>query len=75
MSKIKPKAVEHSKVDCGEISYLHTKGKIKESAIKAVLHTPLFKQRVEKAKKGKGSYNRKAKFVKAMEPNLKFALA
>lgn len=45
--------------------YLLEKGKINDNALKAVLHTPLFKQRVEKAKKGKGSYQRKNKFSKA----------
>ncbi len=71
MSKTKQKCVPQTNQDCGETSYQHTKGSIKQSAVKAVLYTPLFKQRVETAKKGKGSYQRKAKFIKAMEPNLK----
>lgn len=41
--------------------YQHTKGQIKDSAIEALLHDPLFRQRVEKNKKGKGSYQRKDK--------------
>ncbi|AWF34942.1 alternative ribosome-rescue factor A [Klebsiella oxytoca] len=41
--------------------YQHTKGQIKDNAIEALLHDPLFRQRVEKNKKGKGSYQRKAK--------------
>lgn len=41
--------------------YQHTKGKIQENAIEALLHDPLFRQRVEKNQKGKGSYQRKAK--------------
>ncbi|WP_165466989.1 alternative ribosome-rescue factor A [Enterobacter cloacae] len=41
--------------------YQHTKGKIKDNAIEALLHDPLFRQRVEKNKKGKGSYLRKGK--------------
>ncbi|RJG47874.1 ribosome alternative rescue factor ArfA [Motilimonas pumila] len=45
--------------------YLLAKGEIKDNALKAVLNTPLFKQRIEKAKKGKGSYQRKQKFSKA----------
>ena len=41
--------------------YQHTKGQIKDNAIEALLHDPLFRQRVEKNKKGKGSYLRKGK--------------
>lgn len=41
--------------------YQHTKGQIKDNAIEALLHDPLFRQRVEKNKKGKGSYQRKEK--------------
>lgn len=41
--------------------YQHTKGQIKDNAIEALLHHPLFRQRVEKNKKGKGSYMRKGK--------------
>ncbi|MGL5701527.1 MAG: alternative ribosome-rescue factor A [Kluyvera sp.] len=44
--------------------YQHTKGQINDNAIEALLHDPLFKQRVEKNKKGKGSYLRKAKYEK-----------
>lgn len=41
--------------------YQHTKGQIKDNAIEALLHDPLFRQRVEKNRKGKGSYQRKEK--------------
>ena len=41
--------------------YQHTKGQIKDNAIEALLHDPLFRQRVEKTRKGKGSYQRKEK--------------
>lgn len=41
--------------------YQHTKGQIKDNAIEALLHDPLFRQRIEKNKKGKGSYLRKGK--------------
>lgn len=61
--------------DQGQTGFLLNKGVIGESAIKAVLHTPLFKQRVEQSKKGKGSYQRKAKFGKGMEPSLKLMAA
>ena len=44
--------------------YQHTKGQIKDNAIEALLHDPLFRQRVEKNKKEKGSYLRKGKHAK-----------
>lgn len=40
----------------------HQRGKIKDNALKALVTSPLFRTRTEKSKKGKGSYNRKAKF-------------
>ncbi|HDL5518366.1 TPA: ribosome alternative rescue factor ArfA, partial [Mannheimia haemolytica] len=36
--------------------YLHQRGQIKESAVKALVTDPLFRQRVERNRKGKGSY-------------------
>lgn len=45
--------------------YRHTKGKIKDNALEALLHDPLFRQRIEKNIKGKGSYQRKEKHAKA----------
>ena len=39
--------------------YKHKRGEIKNNALEALLHDPLFRQRVEKNKKGKGSYTRK----------------
>ena len=44
--------------------YQHTKGQINDNAIEALLHDPLFRQRIEKNKKGKGSYLRKDKHAK-----------
>ena len=44
--------------------YQHKKGIIKDNAIEALLHDPLFRQRVEQNKKGKGSYQRNAKHGK-----------
>jgi len=44
--------------------YQHTKGQIQDNAIEALLHDPLFRQRVAKNKKGKGSYLRKGKHGK-----------
>lgn len=68
--KVTQLAQEH-----GQTGFLLNKGVIGESAIKAVLYTPLFKQRVEQSKKGKGSYQRNAKFGKGMEPSLKLMAA
>ncbi|HEK1051539.1 TPA: alternative ribosome-rescue factor A [Proteus mirabilis] len=44
--------------------YQHQKGVIKDNALAALVHDPLFRQRVEKNKKGKGNYMRKAKHNK-----------
>ncbi|WP_105739871.1 alternative ribosome-rescue factor A [Cronobacter dublinensis] len=44
--------------------YKHTKGLIQDNAIEALLHDPLFRQRIEKNLKGKGSYQRKGKHGK-----------
>ncbi|YCI81301.1 alternative ribosome-rescue factor A [Enterobacteriaceae bacterium] len=44
--------------------YQHTKGKINDNAIEALLHDPLFRQRVEKNQKGKGSFQRRGKHAK-----------
>ncbi|CAM2937337.1 MULTISPECIES: alternative ribosome-rescue factor A [Vibrio] len=48
------------------------RGVIKDNALKAVVTSQLFRQRVEKAKKGKGSFNRKMKH-KGKEPYSKAA--
>ncbi|MCC3705540.1 alternative ribosome-rescue factor A [Rouxiella badensis] len=45
--------------------YQHKKGVIQDNAVQALLHDPLFRQRVEKNLKGKGSYSRKDKKGKA----------
>lgn len=42
-------------------AYKHNKGIIQDNAIQALLHDPLFRQRVERNLKGKGSYRRKEK--------------
>lgn len=41
--------------------YQHKKGVIQDNALQALLRDPLFRQRVEKSLKGKGSYCRKDK--------------
>ncbi len=48
------------------------RGQINDNALKAVVTSTLFKQRVEKAKKGKGSFSRKMKH-KGKEPYSKAA--
>ncbi|CAM2924585.1 alternative ribosome-rescue factor A [Vibrio mytili] len=49
------------------------RGQIKDNALKAVVTSQLFKTRVVKAKKGKGSFNRKAKH-KGEKPYSKHSL-
>ena len=60
MAKQQKSAVENETV------YLHTRGVIKDNAVMALLHDKLFRQRVEKKRKGKGSYQRKAKHAGKM---------
>ena len=45
----------------GTLTYQHQRGVIKDNAIQALLHDKLFRQRIERNKKGRGSYQRKAK--------------
>ena len=47
--------------------YAHQRGEIKQNAIKALVTDPLFHCRVERNRKGKGSYQRKAKHRKAYD--------
>ncbi|WP_294088083.1 alternative ribosome-rescue factor A [uncultured Actinobacillus sp.] len=49
------------------LSYEHQRGEIKQSAIKALVTDPLFKQRVERNRKGKGSYQRNDKHRKGYQ--------
>nr|WP_081277663.1 ribosome alternative rescue factor ArfA [Haemophilus haemolyticus] len=60
MAKQQKSAVENETV------YEHTRGVIKDNAVMALLHDKLFRQRVEKKRKGKGSYQRKAKHAGKM---------
>ena len=68
MAKQQKSAVENETV------YEHTRGVIKDNAVMALLHDKLFRQRVEKKRKGKGSYQRKAKHAGKMfeKPDYKF---
>ncbi|MEI5640898.1 MULTISPECIES: alternative ribosome-rescue factor A [unclassified Pseudoalteromonas] len=50
----------------------HQRGDIKDNALKALVTSPLFKTKIEKSKKGKGSYQRKAKH-QGQEPYLNAA--
>lgn len=42
-------------------SYAHKRGKIKESAVKALVTDPLFRHQVMRNRKGKGSFRRHEK--------------
>ena len=53
-------------------AHAHHRGVIQDNALKALVTSPMFKAKVEKAKKGKGSFQRKAKH-KGQEPYLKAA--
>lgn len=44
--------------------YQHKKGSIRDNALAALMRDPLFKQRIEKNLKGKGSFQRKEKHCK-----------
>ena len=46
-----------------DIVYRHNRGVIKDNALQALLHDRLFRQRIERKLKGKGSYQRKAKYA------------
>lgn len=48
-------------------SHDHKRGKIKDNALKALVTSPLFRTRVEKKKKGKGSFQRNAKHRKQFD--------
>ena len=61
MSKKKSTVLLTALATQGDTRYQHQRGTIKDNAIQALLHDPLFRQRVEKKRKGKGSYQRKAK--------------
>lgn len=46
--------------------YSHQRGDIKESVVKALVTDPLFRHKVEKNRKGKGSYRRYEKHKKVV---------
>ncbi len=51
----------------------HLRGDIQDNMLKAVITSPLFRTRVVKAKKGKGSYSRKDKYDKKGRQSQDFA--
>lgn len=72
MTKKTKSAVENQPI------YQHTKGVVKDNAVMALLHNKLFRQRVEKKRKGKGSYQRKAKYASnwfGKSPMIKFLIS
>ena len=60
MGKKQKSAIENENV------YFHTRGVIKDNAVMALLYDKLFRQRVDKKRKGKGSYQRKVKHAGKM---------
>lgn len=53
--------------------YEHERGSIQDNHLKALVTDKLFRMRVEKNQKGKGSYNRKIKHRRQNEYSLKRA--
>ena len=51
-----------------EPAHDHQRGVIHDNHLKALVTSPLFQGRVEQSKKGKGSYQRKAKHGQRWEP-------
>ncbi|WP_349921065.1 alternative ribosome-rescue factor A [Aeromonas veronii] len=56
------------RVDIIDQAHDHQRGIIQDNHLKALVTSPLFQARVEASKKGKGSYQRKAKHGKRWEP-------
>ena len=56
------------RVDIIDQAHDHGRGVIQDNHLKALVTSPLFQARVEPSKKGKGSYQRKAKHGKRWEP-------
>ena len=69
-------AKNKAKGDIGEVSLIHDvemgRGQVKDNALKAMVTSKLCRAKVEKAKKGKGSYQRNMKH-KGKEPYSKAA--
>ena len=56
------------RVDIIDQAHDHGRGVIQDNHLKALVTSPLCQARVEPSKKGKGSYQRKAKHGKRWEP-------
>ena len=56
------------RVDIIDQAHDHGRGVIQDNHLKALVTSTLFQARVEPSKKGKGSYQRKAKHGKQWEP-------
>ncbi|GGB02686.1 alternative ribosome-rescue factor A [Agarivorans gilvus] len=50
------------------LAHQHGRGQINDNAIKALVTSQLFRSKVERPKKGKGSYNRKGHQLKGDAP-------
>ncbi|RXJ74668.1 ribosome alternative rescue factor ArfA [Veronia nyctiphanis] len=66
MAKKKQRTKKDTDLEHGESSsesyiYQHQRGEIKDNALKALVTDKLFRARVERPKKGKGSYSRKGR--------------
>ncbi|MEE1673391.1 ribosome alternative rescue factor ArfA [Agarivorans aestuarii] len=57
------------------LAHEHGRGQINDNAIKALVTSQLFKSKVERPKKGKGSYTRKGHKLKGNAPFDFLALA
>jgi alternative ribosome-rescue factor len=62
-SKVTPEIYQEK----GMSHYQHRKGIINDNALEALLHDPLYRQRIERNQKGKGSYRRKEKHAKGQQ--------
>ena len=71
MTKKTKSAVENQPI------YQHTKGVVKDNAVMALLHDKLFRQRVEKKRKGKAVTNAKQNMraIGLKSPMIKFLIS
>ncbi|WP_432454329.1 MULTISPECIES: alternative ribosome-rescue factor A [unclassified Agarivorans] len=60
--------MSHKNKRAKQLAHAHGRGQINDNALKALVTSPLFKSKVERPKKGKGSYNRKGHQLKGDAP-------
>ncbi|MFC0118779.1 alternative ribosome-rescue factor A [Pseudoalteromonas xiamenensis] len=60
-SKLEKNQLEENMSKKSKMVHDHKRGEIKDNAMKALVTSVLFQSKVEKAKKGKGSYSRATK--------------